>query len=489
MLRGIRALARRGAPWVLLAALGACVSSEPRRLDGPPDIETSVFDPVPPGDGVVHGPLVWGFGQDPEAAPVAPEVEDQDPETQDREREEAGIRARFGSTVLIGPDGRVTKQFFLAGELGQVFLKLITKIEAGQQFQPQAQPPEPGFKVGGPEAKSILGRMLGGREIEVTYIPEFEEVNGVEMFDPKTGLTRFLGAPLTPSSNPNKIALLLITALPSALATFEDAFNLFYSSIPQIEITVQVIEFQRADALAFGVLPIDETTPVFQNLNSKQLIQAFTADFPLRQPVVGTDPVTDVGLLTLGGIHDSWQLNAVLQALEANNLADVTSSPKLVVRNGGTATISTVTEIPFPKARITQSGANVATDINFKPVGVTMTIVPVIAGTDSVILQVHADVSAVTGFVGTDVVQTPVTSQRSALTSVHLKNNHSLVIGGLTSESEFETESKVPILGDIPILGFLFRSTSKTRQETEVAFQITPRIVRDRGLRTDTTGF
>lgn len=456
-------------------------------MDGLPEVKAAVEDPQAPGDAVARGPLVWGFGQDPEAAPTG-----QDPQAQEREREEASIRARFGSTVLIGPDGRVTKQFFLAGELGQVFLKLIHRIEPGQPFPVPAQGqmpiPEPGLKIGGPEAKSILGRMLGGREIEVTYIPDFEEISGVSMFDAQKGTPTFTGAPLPPTTGAVKVALLLITAMPSALAAFEDAFNLFYSSIPQVEITVQVIEFQKADALAFGVLPIDEDTPILQNLSSRQLIRAYTADFPLRAPVVGTNPVTDVGLLTLGGIHDSWELNAVLQALEANNLADVTSSPKLVVRNGGTATISTVTEIPFPKARITQSGVNVATDINFKPVGVTMTIVPVIAGTDSVILQVFADVSAVTGFVDTD-VPTPVTSQRSALTTVHLKNNHSLVIGGLTSLSEFETESKIPILGDIPILGFLFRSTSKTRQETEVAFQITPRIVRDRGLRTDQQSF
>ena len=76
---------------------------------------------------------------------------------------------------------------------------------------------------------------------------------------------------------------------------------------------------------------------------------------------------------------------------------------------------------------------------------------------------------------------TPITSTRNAVTTVYLKNNHSLVIGGLKSVSQFESESKVPLLGDIPLLGMLFRSTSTTRQETSVAFQITPRIVEDRG--------
>jgi general secretion pathway protein D len=60
-----------------------------------------------------------------------------------------------------------------------------------------------------------------------------------------------------------------------------------------------------------------------------------------------------------------------------------------------------------------------------------------------------------------------------------------LLIGGLKSVSQIESETKVPLLGDIPILGFLFRSTSTTRQETSVAFQITPRIVTDRGQAPD----
>ena len=124
-------------------------------------------------------------------------------------------------------------------------------------------------------------------------------------------------------------------------------------------------------------------------------------------------------------------------------------------------------------------------DIEFKPVGVKMNIIPVIAGTDSVLLQVYADVSAVTSFANTEPVVTPITSQRTAVTTVYLKNQHSLLIGGLKSVSQIESETKVPLLGDIPILGFLFRSTSTTRQETSVAFQITPRIVTDRGQAPD----
>ncbi|GAB4142791.1 MAG: hypothetical protein Fur0037_10110 [Planctomycetota bacterium] len=440
------------------------------------------------------GALVWGlgrgaFGPPPSDASSGGEVRKepggQDPQGQDRERYEAAIRAQFGSSVMIGADGRVTKQYFMAGALGETFLKLITEIVPGQPLpDPAKAMPAPGTRVGGPKSNSILGRMLGENVVEITYISSFEDLRAAQIADlPQANAPpRVTGAPLPMEGDKAmQVALVLVTGLPSALAAFENSLNLFYTSIPQIEISVQVIEYSSGDALAFGVGTIDANTPNIRSLSSSRLIQSYTSIFPLRAPVVGSNPISDIGLFTLGGIHNSWELNAQLQALEANNLADITSSPKVVVRNGGVASISTLTDIPFPRAKINQLGSQVATDIQFKPVGVKMNIVPVIAGTDSVILQIYADVSAVTGFASTDPVVTPVTSTRTAVTTVYLKNNHSLLIGGLKSISQFENETKVPLLGDIPLLGMLFRSTSTTRQETNVAFQITPRIIEDRG--------
>lgn len=453
--------------------LAACVTESSKRTDKL-ELAASVQGVAVP-DGVSAGPLVL-------SAPPEPDLRLSDPQDPqgDRAGLEARLRTQFGSSVLIGVDGRVTKNYFLAGDLGPTFLKLVAEI-APQQLQPPptASDPPPGTKVGGPNSRSILGRMLGGREVEIAYLKDFEVVGSSALASPNA----LTGAQLASDPNPPKVALVLVTGEPSALAAFEGAFDLFYSSIPQIEISVQVIEYNTANALAFGV-KTNLLNANLANLDSGQLIQGYTSGFPLRPPFVGSTAVTDSGLFKLGGIHDSWKLDATLAALEANNLADITSSPKLVVRNGGIAAISTLTMIPFPKARFAQN-TSLATDIEFKPVGVKMNIIPVIAGTDSVLLQIYADVSAVTSFANTEPVVTPITSQRTAVTTVYLKNQHSLLIGGLKTVSQIESETKVPILGDIPVIGWLFRSTSSSRQETSVAFQITPRIVTDRGQAPD----
>lgn len=461
--------------WFGLVATG-CVSGARKRVDPGLSIDYEIDGRATLG-GNTAGPLVWGL----EPASRVPLPQGQDPQDESPEQRDARLRTQFGSSILIGKDGQVTKQYFLAGDLGSTFLKLIAKIEPGSTAGTAATPPPAGTKVGGPDGQSVLGRMLGDAIIEVTYIPDFEVLSGAKIVDPPKA-TAVTGEPIQPGANPPTVGLALITALPSALAAFEASLNMFYASIPQIEITVQVVEYTNADALAFGVTTVDTNTPLLTNLSSGQLVRAFTSIFPLRQPIVGSSPVSDIGLFTLGGIHDSWELNMVLEALESNNLADIQSSPKLVVRNGGVAAISTLTQVPFPKAKINQLGSNVATDISFIDVGVKMNIVPVIAGTDSVILQIYADVSAITAFADTDPVVTPITSTRTAVTTVYLKDKHTLVIGGLKSVTRFESENKVPLLGDIPLLGFLFRSTSTQRSETTVEFHITPRIVTDRGL-------
>lgn len=484
----LRLLASSAAVGLPLLVATACVQSgTPTRLDET-RLESRVYGGV-----ASSGPIAWKLGDDAtgaaEAGAAGPWAQGggQDPRGQDPETSEqrdARLRLEFGSNVLIAADGSVTKQFFLAGDLAQTFLKLIAEISpekppiGGGKPQPV---PTPGLKIGGPEAKSILGRMLREHSVEVTFVPDFEVLSGARLVDAQNKPSIITGEPPAYNKVAPTVSLALVTAQPAGLAAFEAALDLFYASIPQVEISVNVIEYNTGDALSFGVAQLDENTPIFNNLTSSQLVRSYSSAFPANQPIVGTTPVADIGRFALGGIHDAWELNALVEALEASNLADITSSPKVVVRNGGVAAISTLTQVPYPKAKFSQLGSEVATDITFKPVGVRMNIIPVIAGTDSVILQVFADVSAITSFADTEPIVTPVTSQRSAVTTVYLKDGHTLVIGGLKSKTQFENETKVPILGDIPILGYLFRSSSTVRNDTTVEFHITPRIVEDRG--------
>ena len=317
----------------------------------------------------------------------------------------------------------------------------------------------------------MLGRLLGDAVVEVMYIKDFEQIQQIPIAN--TNEIRNRVPKLTESG---KNSLLLVTARPTALRAFERALDVFYANIPQIEISVTVLEFSVTDSLNFGATPFDGNTPTLRSQSSGTLIQEITSSFPLSAPFLGASSINDSGLLRLSAIQNGWELNALIQALETNQQADIRSEPHLIVRNGGVATISTTTDQPFPKAQISNQ-STVSSSVEFKPVGVILNIRPEIAGTDTVILQIHASVSAVTGFAGTEPIPTPVIATREATTSVHLRKGQGTVIGGLISESTLDSESKLPILGDIPILGALFRSTTSQVQRTEVKFFIQPRIV------------
>lgn len=401
-----------------------------------------------------------GAAQDP--VPQDP-VPPQDPEQAERERA-AAIRARFGTGVIIRPDGKVTKQYPLAAETAPTFLNLLA--EPGKPAPAVATPTTQ--TLGGSEC--VLGQMLGGKEVDLVYFPKFEEMSGTNIAAPVATTTP---AQVTPTPS----AMVMATATPEGLAAFEDALNLFFAFRPQVEIEVKIVEYATNDSLDIGVVQVDKDTPILANLSTNQLVKTITSSFPISPTLIGGTSTTDRGTFTIGGIHDSWELNATLQLLESNNIVDILSRPKMVVRNGGLATVTTITKLPFPKAKITSSGQNVSTDIAFENVGITMNIRPVIAGTDTVILEVFADVSSVIGFADTDPVDTPIIASRKAITSVHVPSGKTTVIGGLESKNKLERESKIPILGDIPILGLLFRSTSSQEQTTSLEFHITPRII------------
>jgi type II secretory pathway component GspD/PulD (secretin) len=481
-----------------LTALSAagCVSDRAAVVAPPMTVHTGTADPEGrPTDGRGLAMRVWGPG-DPTPLPLATNAPDptanpatmpaavpsadappadsaavaQEPrpapaqdETVRRQRD-AELRNQFGSSIIIAPDGLVTKQYFLSGESASVFESLLR--EPGVATPPEAV--SSGFDLD-KKSQSVLARMLGEHSVRLTLFKDFEKIVASDIKGDVRGANPPPGPPISNS-------LLLVAAQPAALAAFEAALNLFFSSVPQIELEVKVVEFQISDAVAFGITPIDNNTPTFNNLGSDRLIRDISTFFPLSPPVIGSGGGTDRGVLTLGGVHDRWELNARLEALEINQLADILSQPKLTVRNGGTASVSTVTQVPFTKAKFTSSGSNVVSDIDFKPVGISVNIRPVIAGTDTVILQIYAKVSAVTGFTPTEPVPTPTISEREVVTQVHVRHDQATTISGLLSKSVFDNVSKVPLLGDIPILGYLFRSTSKQETTQNVEFIIIPRI-------------
>lgn len=168
---------------------------------------------------------------------------------------------------------------------------------------------------------------------------------------------------------------------------------------------------------------------------------------------------------------------AVLQALQSNNVINVLSTPTILTSDNKEAEIFVGQNVPFLTQTTQATGTTaVFQSVDRKDIGIDLKITPQISEGEYVKLDIYQEISAITANKGqaTDLVAT----KRSAKTSVLVKDKDTVVIGGLIQDQDTVTDNKVPFLGDIPYLGWLFKSTSKERTKTNLLIVLTPRIIR-----------
>jgi hypothetical protein len=168
----------------------------------------------------------------------------------------------------------------------------------------------------------------------------------------------------------------------------------------------------------------------------------------------------------------------VIKALENKGLFQSLAEPNLIASNGKEASFLAGGEYPYPVA---QGGTGVtAVTIVFKEFGVRLSFTPTVLGGDLINLKVKPEVSSLDFANGVSLsgFRVPALSTRRTETEVELQDGQTFAIAGLMNNSVSSTMSKVPGIGDIPVLGYLFRSRAYQKQQTELVVMITPQIVR-----------
>jgi type IV pilus assembly protein PilQ len=161
-----------------------------------------------------------------------------------------------------------------------------------------------------------------------------------------------------------------------------------------------------------------------------------------------------------------------LNALISDSKARVITAPRVAVLDANEAEIRLSEDIPIP-----QTDASGRTTFAFKSVGVILKITPKVNAGGFLTTRVEPEVSTVTRLVQSGGFQVPIVASRKATTIVNTRSGESFAIGGLISTEERRRTIKVPFLGDIPLIGQLFRTVSNERVETEVIFILTVQIV------------
>lgn len=171
--------------------------------------------------------------------------------------------------------------------------------------------------------------------------------------------------------------------------------------------------------------------------------------------------------------------SVLLTALQTNKDVNVLSTPQILTMDNEEASINVGQNIPYKtKYEVGTSTTNAAQNIEYKDVGIKLTITPHISQDGMVRLEIDQSISSLAGKQVAGIALTPVTYTRETKTSVMVRNNHTIVISGLIRDNKTETVDKIPILGDIPLLGLLFRKKSTSSTKTNLLVFITPRVVR-----------
>ena len=236
--------------------------------------------------------------------------------------------------------------------------------------------------------------------------------------------------------------------------------------VPQVLIKVLVAEVTHDDTTDLGA--------EFSILN-------------LRASGNGSKGGTSVGLknLTGGMVAQILENNftATIHALESVGKLDVLSRPYILASDNQLASITVGQEVPFvDSSRITDTGQTINT-LAYKDVGILLDVVPHINSEGLVIMDVAPTISALTGqtVAITDTTGQPIIATRSAQTRVAIRDGQTIVIGGLMEDRKTETIDKVPLLGDIPYLGELFKRRQKKKTKTELLIFLTPHVAADPG--------
>jgi type IV pilus assembly protein PilQ len=177
--------------------------------------------------------------------------------------------------------------------------------------------------------------------------------------------------------------------------------------------------------------------------------------------------------MSLLNIANGNLLTLELRALEADSKGKVISNPRVMTTNQKPAVILNGTQIPY----ITPGTANTPATVTFKDAFLCLLVDPQILNNDSVILTVEVQKDAVRFISG---ISDPAIDTKRIKTQVRVNNGETLVLGGIFDGDENSTVNKVPLLGDIPGLGNLFKTTLRENNKTELIIFLTPRILDER---------
>ncbi|MFJ5469127.1 MULTISPECIES: type II secretion system secretin GspD [Pectobacterium] len=277
---------------------------------------------------------------------------------------------------------------------------------------------------------------------------------------------------------------LIVNAAPDIMRDLEQVIAQLDIRRPQVLVEAIIAEVQDADGMNLGVQWANKNAGVTQFTNTGLPITTMMAgaDQFRRDGTLGTAATTALGGfngIAAGFYQGNWSM--LLTALSKNSKNDILATPSIVTLDNMEATFNVGQEVPVLAGSQTTSGDNVFQTVERKTVGIKLKVKPQINEGDSVLLEIEQEVSSVADAASSSSTDLGATfNTRTVNNAVLVSSGETVVVGGLLDKSTNESASKVPLLGDIPVLGYLFRSNSTETKKRNLMLFIRPSIIRDR---------
>ncbi|WP_323760981.1 type II secretion system secretin GspD [Maricaulis sp.] len=234
---------------------------------------------------------------------------------------------------------------------------------------------------------------------------------------------------------------------------------------PQVLIEATIAEVRLADGLDFGVRWF------FENSNGSQTSTASFSD----STTGGTDP-------TFPGFNYAFSgtdITATLSALRSITDVTILSAPSIMVQNNQTAHLQVGDEVPIvtqTATSVSESNAPIVSSVELRETGVILQVTPRINVNGMVVLEVNQEVSSVRPTT-TSGIDSPTIQKLEFTSTVSVRSSSTIALGGLIRQSQSDNEARIPLLGDMPAIGNIFRSRGISSERTELVIFLTPRII------------
>ncbi|HEY3983549.1 type II secretion system secretin GspD [Cedecea sp.] len=264
---------------------------------------------------------------------------------------------------------------------------------------------------------------------------------------------------------------LIINAAPDLLRDLEQVIAQLDIRRAQVLVEAIIVEVQDADGMSLGV-------QWFNKYGGGTNFPETGASITGIQPGGIGEAVGKVSGLAAGFYHGNW--TGLFTALQTTGRNNILATPSIVTLDNMEAEFNVGQDVPILSGSQTTSGDNVFNTVERKSVGIKLKVKPQINQGDSVLLEIEQEVSSVDAQAGNNTLG-PTFNTRTVRNAVLVGSNNTVVVGGLLDTSHNDQNSKVPVLGSIPIIGNLFSAKSEKTTKRNLMLFIRPTIIREQG--------